>query len=362
MPDLDLIEHYDYALPDSAIALHPAVPRSSSRLLVIDPREGSLLDSHMVALPSQLRAGDLLVFNETRVIPSRLRLRRQTGAQLESLVIGFGREGCWDPAVGEALCLLRGAASVRLGEALLLDDSSTATLVARAEHGAVSLRFERPAFELFAELGLPPLPPYIRAGRRAGGERETNDDDRIDYQTTFAADDGAVAAPTAGLHFDEALLALLAEGGVRRAAVRLHVGIGTFRPVESARLSEHNMHAERYELPEETVAAIAETRASGGRVVAVGTTVVRTLESHFGPSRGPLRGSTEILIRPGYRFAAVDALLTNFHQPRSTLLALVSAFAGYELIRSGYDLALSRNYRFLSYGDAMFIANRAEPA
>jgi S-adenosylmethionine:tRNA ribosyltransferase-isomerase len=140
MPDLDLIEHYDYALPDSAIALHPAVPRSSSRLLVIDPLEGSLLDSHMVALPSQLRAGDLLVFNETRVIPSRLRLRRQTGAQLESLVIGFGREGCWDPAVGEALCLLRGAASVRLGEALLLDDSSTATLVARAEHGAVSLR------------------------------------------------------------------------------------------------------------------------------------------------------------------------------------------------------------------------------
>ena len=362
MPDLDLIEHYDYALPDSAIALHPAVPRSSSRMLVVDPAQGAIIDSKMLAFPGQLRAGDLLVFNETRVIPSRLRLRRQTGAQLESLVIGFGSEGCWDAGAGDPLCLLRGAASVRPGEALLLDDGSTATLVARAEHGAVLLRFERPVFELFAEVGLPPLPPYIRAGRRAGGQRETNDDDRANYQTTFAADDGAVAAPTAGLHFDDALLASLSERGVRRAAVRLHVGIGTFRPVESERLSAHTMHAERYELPEETVSAIAQTREAGGRVVAVGTTVVRTLESHFGPSRGPLRGSTEILIRPGYRFGAVDALLTNFHQPRSTLLALVSAFAGYDIIRRGYETALAHDYRFLSYGDAMFIANRAEPA
>lgn len=362
MPDLDLIEHYDYPLPDSAIALHPAVPRSSSRLLVVDPAQSLLLDSRMLAFPAQLRAGDLLVFNETRVIPSRLRLRRQTGAQLETLVIGFGSEGCWDPSAGEALCLLRGSSSVRLGEVLLLDDDSTATLVARAEHGAVSLRFERPALSLFCEIGMPPLPPYIRAGRRAGGERETNDDDRADYQTTFAADDGAVAAPTAGLHFDASLLTALADKGVGRAAVRLHVGIGTFRPVASERLSAHTMHAERYELPEETVSAIARTRANGGRVVAVGTTVVRTLESHFGPSRGPLRGSTEILILPGYRFAAVDALLTNFHQPRSTLLALVSAFAGFELMRRAYDLALASDYRFLSYGDAMFIANRAEPS
>lgn len=362
MPDLDLIEHYDYALPDSAIALHPAVPRSSSRMLVVDPAQGMVVDRKMVAFPDQLRAGDLLVFNETRVIPSRLRLRRQTGAQLETLVIGFGSEGCWDATAGDPLCLLRGANSVRPGEALLLDDGSTATLVARAEHGAVSLRFERPAFDLFSELGLPPLPPYIRAGRRAGGQRETNEDDRASYQTTFAADDGAVAAPTAGLHFDASLLAAVAERGVRRAVVRLHVGIGTFRPVESERLSAHTMHAERYDLPEETVAAIADARAAGGRVVAVGTTVVRTLESHFGPSRGPLRGSTDILIRPGYKFAAVDALLTNFHQPRSTLLALVSAFAGYDLVRRGYALALASDYRFLSYGDAMFIANRAEPA
>ena len=232
MLDLDLIEHYDYALPDAAIALHPMVPRSSSRMLVLDPAQGSLIDSRMADFPAQLRRGDLLVFNETRVIPSRLRLRRQTGAQLETLVIGFGSEGCWDAGAGDPLCLLRGAASVRAGEALLLDDGSTATLVSKAEHGAVTLRFERPLFDLFAQLGLPPLPPYIRAGRRAGGQRETNDDDRANYQTTFAADDGAVAAPTAGLHFDEALLTRLTERGVRRAAVRLHVGIGTFRPVE----------------------------------------------------------------------------------------------------------------------------------
>lgn len=362
MPDLDLIEHYNFALPESAIALHPVEPRSASKLLVLDPTSAAITQSRTALLADFLQPGDLLVFNETRVIPSRLRLRRPTGAQLEALVVGFGTEGCWDPSAGDPLCLLKGAASVKPGEALLFDDGATATFLARAEHGAVSLRFSRPAFELFAELGLPPLPPYIRAGRRARGQAETVAADRTSYQTLFAADEGAVAAPTAGLHFDETLLAAVEARGVDRATVRLHVGIGTFRPVESARLSDHAMHAERYEIPDATLEAIRRTRANGCRIVAVGTTVVRTLESHLGPHAGPQAGSTDILIRPGYRFAAVDALLTNFHQPRSTLLALVSAFAGYDLIRRAYALALAEQFRFLSYGDAMFIANRAEPA
>lgn len=362
MPDLDLIEHYDFALPESAIALHPVEPRSASRMLVVDPAAAMITPTRTALLPELLAPGDLLVFNETRVIPGRLRLRRPTGAQLEALVVGFGTEGCWDVAAGDPLCLLKGAASVKPGEALLFDDGSTATFLARAELGAVSLRFSRPAFDLFAELGLPPLPPYIRSGRRSRGEAETVAADRERYQTLFAADGGAVAAPTAGLHFDEQLLAALQARGVNRATVRLHVGIGTFRPVETARLSDHSMHTERYEIPDATLEAIARARASGGRVVAVGTTVVRTLESHLGPHGGPQGGSTDILIRPGYRFAAVDALLTNFHQPRSTLLALVSAFAGYELMRNAYALALAEQFRFLSFGDAMFIANRAEPA
>ena len=331
-------------------------------MLVLDPASGTLTSGATAQLVDHLNAGDLLIFNETQVIPSRLRLRRRSGAQLEALVIGFGSEGCWDAAAGDPLCLLKGAASLKPGESLLLEDSSEATFLGRAEHGASTLRFDRPLFELFAELGLPPLPPYIRAGRKARGESETVATDRASYQTLCASEAGAVAAPTAGLHFDDALLAAVAARGVETATVRLHVGIGTFRPVESARLSEHNMHSERYEISQTTLEAVAKTRARGGRVVAVGTTVVRTLESHLGPKQGPLAGTTDILIRPGYRFAAVDALLTNFHQPRSTLLALVSAFAGYDLIRRGYAKALDEGFRFLSYGDAMFIANRAEPS
>ena len=206
MADPDLIASYDFALPEERIALHPAAQRSASRLLVVDPSAGTLSDEMFTVLPGMLRDGDLLVFNETRVIPSRLQLRRQTGARLEALVVGFGVEGDWSDASADTVALLRGAGSVKPDEALLLDDGSTATLTGRTDDGMVRLRFSRPPLDCFAAVGLPPLPPYIRAGRKARGEAETRDEDRERYQTRFAAAGAAVAAPTAGLHFDDALL------------------------------------------------------------------------------------------------------------------------------------------------------------
>jgi S-adenosylmethionine:tRNA ribosyltransferase-isomerase len=362
MADPDLISTYDYDLPPGLIALEPPPTRSGGRLMVV---EADRPPSHarVIDLPDLLRPGDLLVFNATRVLPARLTLSRRTGARLEALIIGFGSEGRFDDPSLPAVCLLKGRSSVRTGERLVAPDGTDVELLGTGPHGEVTLRFAADPGLLLTAHGLPPLPPYIRAGRKARGRRDTEDADLDRYQTVFARQAGAVAAPTAGLHFDTPLLDELRRRGVNTAEIVLHVGIGTFRPVDTERLSEHPMHVEHFEVSPSTVEAVAATRRSGGRVVAVGTTVVRCLESAVGPDGSVAAGAgrTRLLIAPGYRFAAVDALFTNFHQPRSTLLALVSALVGVDRILDAYRQAVDASYRFLSYGDAMLILPTRTP-
>ncbi|BAL25978.1 S-adenosylmethionine/tRNA ribosyltransferase-isomerase [Azoarcus sp. KH32C] len=330
-------------LPPEQIAQAPLADRSASRLLVLD--DGELLDRHFSDLPQYVRPGDLLVFNDTRVIHARLYGVKETGGQVEVLI---------ERAVGsnEALAQVRASKSPRAGSRLRLADAFDVTVLGRVGE-FFHLRF--PAGEdLYALLerhGKLPLPPYI--------ERSADDQDETRYQTVYAREPGSVAAPTAGLHFDQKMLVELQKMGVQGAWLTLHVGAGTFQPVRVNDLGEHRMHRERYVIPQETVDAIAATRAAGGRVIAVGTTSLRALEG--AAQDGTLdagSGETEIFILPGYRFQVADALITNFHLPKSTLLMLVSAFAGMEPIRRAYAHAVREDYRFFSYGDAMFITRR----
>lgn len=355
--DPDLIDSYDYALPPERIADTPAARRDAARLLTLNRAAQSIGHRSIGELPDLLRPGDLLVFNETRVLPARLQgVRTQTGGRWEGLFLGAAKDGAWriigktrgTLTEGETItipCPADRAAEVGNASPLIL------MLEARGEEGEWRVRSDQPGSpaELLEQYGSMPLPPYIR-------REQPRADDRERYQTVFARTPGAVAAPTAGLHFTPELLAGCAARGIARAFVTLHVGLGTFRPVTAARLSEHVMHHEWCALPESTVKAIAATRQNGGRVVAVGTTVVRTLESVA--ARGPLAawsGETNLLIRAPYEFRVVDALLTNFHLPRSTLLALVYAFAGRDFMRHAYETAIAEGYRFYSYGDAMLI-------
>lgn len=341
---MDLAE-LDYELPESAIAQRPA-PRGSSRLLVLDA-SGDDRHRHVGDLPRLLRPGDLLVVNDTRVLPARLFARRPSGGQVEILLL---------EAVGpvEWRALLRPGRRLTGGATLLLDGLE-ATVVDRDDAGRFHLRFSEPVEPHLDRLGHLPLPPYIRRSDDAA--------DRERYQTVFAHRPGAVAAPTAGLHFDEPLLEALRDAGIDRAPVTLHVGIGTFRPITVERSEDHRMDAERWEVPAATADAIRRTRERGGRVVAIGTTVVRTLETAAAESSDGRvtagAGRTELFITPGHRFRAVDVLLTNFHLPRSTLLMLVSAFAGRERVLAAYREAVASGYRFYSYGDAM-LAERAD--
>jgi S-adenosylmethionine:tRNA ribosyltransferase-isomerase len=334
---------FQYELPSELIAQHPAAERSASRLLHLRA-DGACDDRWMRELPELLRAGDLLVFNDTRVIPARLHGRKRSGGQVEILV-----ERLLDER--EFLAQLGVSRKPRPGDEIEVGDERLRLL--GREDDLFHLRYEG-AGTLMAFLeraGRLPLPPYIT--HAPGSE------DAERYQTVFAARPGAVAAPTAGLHFDQALLAALRARGLSTATLTLHVGAGTFQPVRVEDLREHRMHAERYELSAGLVAAIAATRRAGGRVVAVGTTVTRALEA--AAAEGPPRagaGETRIFITPGYRFRVVDCLLTNFHLPESTLLMLVCAFGGYERMMAAYRQAVSRRYRFFSYGDAMLI----EPA
>ncbi|MBL8852091.1 MAG: tRNA preQ1(34) S-adenosylmethionine ribosyltransferase-isomerase QueA, partial [Planctomycetaceae bacterium] len=304
-------------------------------------------------LPDLLRTGDLLVLNETRVLPARLQgVRTATGGKWEGLFLAAAEDGAWR-IIGKTRGRLQEGESITIQPPVDRESSSSLTLqlVARGEEGEWRAHPNLPGdpASLLEQFGSMPLPPYIHRDQPQAGDRER-------YQTVYARTPGAVAAPTAGLHFTPELLAACAARGIGCAAVTLHVGLGTFRPVTAARLSEHVMHREWCELPEATVEAIAATRAQGGRIVAVGTTVVRTLESVA--ARGPLTawgGETDLLIRPPYEFRAVDALLTNFHLPRSTLLALVYAFGGRDFLRRAYDVAIAEKYRFYSYGDAMLV-------
>lgn len=338
------LDDFDYHLPPEAIAQAPLTERSASRLLVVD---GPMLhDQAFTDLPAWLRPGDLLVFNDSRVIHARLHGVKETGGQVEVLV---------ERAVGshEALAQVRASKPPRAGSLIRLADAFDVTVLGRVGE-FYHLRFpdRESLFDLLERHGKLPLPPYIV--RDAGAADETR------YQTVFARHPGSVAAPTAGLHFDQTLLGRLAATGVTTAYLTLHVGAGTFQPVRVHDLSEHRMHRERYILPAETVAAIEATRARGGRVIAVGTTSLRALEA--AAQEGPLTagvGETEIFIMPGFRFRVVDALVTNFHLPKSTLLMLVSAFASLETIRAAYTHAIASGYRFFSYGDAMFLTHRA---
>jgi S-adenosylmethionine:tRNA ribosyltransferase-isomerase len=342
------VADFDFALPPELIAQHPAPERSASRLL--DGRGETPADRVFRDLPALLQPGDLLVFNDTKVIKARLLGEKPTGGAVEALV----ERVLPGAGVHEVWAHLRASKSPRPGSTVRFADAFDAEVLGRAgpEGALFHLRLPEDPLRLLERHGHVPLPPYITHADTA--------EDAARYQTVFAARPGAVAAPTAALHFDEAVLAALDARGVRRAAVTLHVGAGTFQPVRVETLAEHRMHSECYEVCAETVAAIAATRAAGGRVVAVGTTTLRALESAArqageGHPLAPFSGETDIFITPGFDFRVVDRLLTNFHLPKSTLMMLVSAFAGHAHILALYRHAVESRYRFFSYGDAMLL-------
>ncbi len=337
------VADFDFDLPDELIAQLPPAVRGGSRLLHVEA-SGTLHDRLFRDLPALLRPNDLLVMNDTRVIKARLFGSKDSGGKVELLVERVSSEF-------EALAFIRASHAPKPGSRIHLPEDISLEVLARQD-GLTQLRFPRPVLEVLDQFGQLPLPPYI--------EHAPTADDEARYQTVYANEPGAVAAPTAGLHFDDAMLAALREQGIRTAQVTLHVGAGTFQPVRVDDLADHKMHSERYTLPQATVDAIAETRARGGRVVAVGTTSLRALEA--AAQHGMLRAGsneTDIFITPGYRFQVVDALITNFHLPKSTLLMLVSAFAGVDPIRAAYAHAIAERYRFFSYGDAMFLEKSA---
>ncbi|MDR0274369.1 MAG: tRNA preQ1(34) S-adenosylmethionine ribosyltransferase-isomerase QueA [Burkholderiaceae bacterium] len=334
---------FDYALPSELIAQHPAAERGAARLL--DGSGPAPVDRVFGDLPGLLTPADLLVFNDTQVVKARLYGQKPGGGRLELLIERV-------LADGSVAAHMKASRKPRAGALLRMDGGFTAELLGRwpDAHGPLfHLRLAGDAYALMAAHGHVPLPPYI--ARADGAEDEAR------YQSVFARVPGAVAAPTAALHFDAALLARLDARGVRRAAVTLHVGAGTFQPVKTERIDEHVMHRERYAVPAATQAAIADCRTRGGRVVAVGTTCVRTLESWA--QSGQAAGETGIFITPGFEFRVVHALITNFHLPRSTLLMLVSAFAGHERVMQLYRHAIAARYRFFSYGDAMWLTRGA---
>ena len=339
---------FDFDLPPQLIAQHPTATRSASRLL--DGTGAAPADRRFADLPGLLREGDLLVLNDTQVVKARLFGEKPSGGKLELLVervladgtVAAHMRASKKPPVGARLRMAGGTEQGGF-EAELLGRWP------QADGALFHLRFSGDAYALMAAHGHVPLPPYITHADGA--------EDEARYQTVFAARPGAVAAPTASLHFDEAVLQALAARGVQRAFVTLHVGAGTFQPVKTERLSEHQMHAERYDVPAATQEAIAACRARGGRVVAAGTTSVRSLEAWA--ATGQARGDTRIFITPGFRFQVADMLLTNFHLPRSTLMMLVSAFAGHAHVMALYRHAIAQRYRFFSYGDAMLLARQA---
>jgi S-adenosylmethionine:tRNA ribosyltransferase-isomerase len=333
---------FDFALPPELIAQTPAAERSGSRLL--DGRGEPAVDRTFRDLPSLLRKGDLLVFNDTRVIKARLQGVKSTGGSVEALVERV-------LPGNEVLAHLRASKSPKRGGRVRFADAFDVEVLGRTgpQDSLFRLRFPSDPFELLEAHGHVPLPPYITHADTA--------EDESRYQTVFAANPGAVAAPTAALHFDEALLAGLEAQGIARASVTLHVGAGTFQPVRTENISEHRMHSEWFDVPASTVDAIARTRREGGRIVAVGTTTLRALESAaLGGTLQAGSRDTDIFITPGFEFRVVDLLVTNFHLPKSTLMMLVSAFAGFEAIRALYAHAIGSRYRFFSYGDAMLLA------
>jgi S-adenosylmethionine:tRNA ribosyltransferase-isomerase len=345
---------FHYELPEELIAQQPLPERSASRLLVMPADDARVQDRHVRDLPELLRAGDLLVFNDTRVLPARLFGRKASGGRVEILI---------ERLLGghDARAQLGASKPSRAGTRILLDEGGQAEVLGR-DGEFYDLRFDtrEPLEKWLLHAGQMPLPPYIH--------RMPGADDAERYQTVFARELGAVAAPTAGLHFDDALLGALRARGIEFGHVTLHVGAGTFQPMRVEHVDQHVMHSEWLNVGAQLVDQIAHTRKRGGRVIAVGTTVVRALESAMARNAAgervlqPFAGETRIFIFPGYRIASVDALLTNFHLPESTLLMLVSAFAGRERVLSAYRYAVEHRYRFFSYGDAMLVFPPGAPA
>lgn len=339
------VSDFHFELPEALIARYPLLERRDSRLMVLDDPEGGPRHQAFADLLGYLRAGDLMVFNDTRVIPARLFGQKASGGKLEILV-----ERVLDSH--RVLAHVRSSKSPKPGSSILLDGGAHAQMLARHD-SLFELRFSEEVLPLLERVGHMPLPPYI--------DRPDDDADRERYQTVYAAKSGAVAAPTAGLHFDQPMLDSLREKGVETAFVTLHVGAGTFQPVRVDRIEDHHMHSEWLDVSHAVVDAVTACKARGGRVIAVGTTSVRSLES--AAREGELQafaGDTDIFIFPGYRFRVVDALVTNFHLPESTLLMLVSAFAGYRQTMAAYAAAVEQQYRFFSYGDAMFITRNPQ--
>ncbi|MCS6770969.1 MAG: tRNA preQ1(34) S-adenosylmethionine ribosyltransferase-isomerase QueA [Kiritimatiellae bacterium] len=346
------VDDFDYKLPPELIAQQPLSRRDASRMMVLDRRTRRWMHSRFSELPTFLREGDLLVVNNTRVIPARLFARKPgTGGRVEVFLLEESESGTWS-------ALVRSRRRPRAGDRLLLEGGGEVEIIALRSEGMADIRFhlQVPLGEYLQRFGHTPLPPYIRrTGSESSAPSETADRER--YQTVYAQEPGSVAAPTAGLHFTEEMFRRLAERGVRRADITLHVGLGTFRPVKAERVEDHRMHEERYTVSPQAADLIRQTRAAGGRIVAVGTTTVRTLETVCA-RRGEIvadSGRTDLFIYPPFRFRAIDALLTNFHLPKSTLLMLVSAFAGREFVLAAYEEAVRERYRFFSYGDCMLI-------
>jgi S-adenosylmethionine:tRNA ribosyltransferase-isomerase len=344
------VADFSFDLPEELIARYPKANRSSSRLMTLNGNSGVLNDERFTDLVSHVKAGDLLVFNNTRVIPARMFGQKASGGKLEVLVERLLDEH-------RVLAHIRCSKSPKPGSEILLEGKVKVTMVAR--HDALfELKFhgEQSVLSILDEVGHMPLPPYI--------DRPDEDSDRERYQTVYNEKPGAVAAPTAGLHFDDALMAALKAKGVDFAFVTLHVGAGTFQPVKVEEIADHIMHAEYVEVPASVVTQIEQTKANGGKVIAVGTTSVRSLESaakvakEQGKAFSEFYGDTDIFITPGYEFQIVDSLITNFHLSESTLLMLVSAFAGYDNIIAAYQHAVAQQYRFFSYGDAMLLTKR----
>ena len=343
------LSDFDFALPERLIARHPVCPRDAARLLRVGP---SLLEDRVVReLPEILRPGDLMVFNDTKVIPAQLAGRRlRAGASEVAVEVTLHKRVAPDRWQAFA----KPGRKLAVGDRLSFGADLVAEVLAKAPEGDILLEFDRGGAALMAalgQLGAPPLPPYIRKLRPVEAR------DKEDYQTVYAGPEGAVAAPTAGLHFTPELLARLEARGIERAILTLHVGAGTFLPVKTERIEEHRMHAEYGEIPPAAAAAVNRARAEQRRIVAIGTTSLRLLESAAGEDGAlrPFAGETEIFITPGYRFRAVDLLLTNFHLPKSTLFMLVAAFAGLSRMKAAYAHAIAGEYRFFSYGDASLL-------
>lgn len=329
---------FDYHLPEEQIAFHPEDQRQNSRLLLLKKKTGEISHKNFYDLPNLLKSGDLLILNNTKVIPARLYGKRESGKEIEILLVNKLNEKVWE-------CLVK---NPKNNEELEFDHGLRGTL-SKNDSNVWFIEFERDVDDYIEKYGKMPLPPYIN--------REAQESDKISYQTVFADKKGAIAAPTAGLHFTTDLLDGIKSKGVEIEYVTLHVGIGTFKPVKVENVEDHEMHEEYREIPQVTADAINRAKSEGRRVVAVGTTVVRTLESSVSEDGKvfPETGKTDLFIVPGFEFRVIDALITNFHMPRSTLLMLVSAFSTYENIFKAYEKALEKGYRFLSYGDAMFI-------